>query len=82
MGHGERKVALSGDSVLFHYGLHGQQLADEGQLAANVYFVTGGSCAPVPGVIEQRQYIPRRRSDAPKRKRVRVKTFIVRSWGA
>jgi hypothetical protein len=53
MGHGERKVALSGDSVLFHYGPHGQQLVDEGQLAANVYFVTGGSCAPVPGVIER-----------------------------
>jgi hypothetical protein len=53
MGHGERKVALSGDSVLFHYGPHGQQLADEGQLAANVYFVAGGRCAPVPGVIER-----------------------------
>jgi hypothetical protein len=32
-----------------------QQLADEGHLAANIYFVAGGSCAPVPGVI-QRDY--------------------------
>jgi peptidoglycan/LPS O-acetylase OafA/YrhL len=55
LGHGERKVALSGDSLLFHYGPRVQQLADEGQLAANVYFVTGGSCAPVPGVT-QRDY--------------------------
>jgi hypothetical protein len=31
---------------------------------------------------QQRRYIPGRRSDAPKRKRVRVKTFNVRSWGA
>lgn len=53
MGHGERKVALSGDSVLLHYGPRVQQLADDGQLAANIYFVTGGSCAPVPGVIQR-----------------------------
>ena len=55
IGHGERKVALTGDSVLFHYGPRVQQLADEGQLAASIYFVAGGSCAPVPGVI-QRDY--------------------------
>jgi peptidoglycan/LPS O-acetylase OafA/YrhL len=50
-----RKVALAGDSVLFHYGPRIQQLSDEGQLAANVWFVSGGSCAPVPGLI-QRDY--------------------------
>ena len=30
IGEGERKVALSGDSLLFHYGPRVQQLADEG----------------------------------------------------
>src|SRR5205814_1205420 len=40
-----------GDSQLFHYGPRVQQLADQGQLAANTYFVTGPRCAPVPGVI-------------------------------
>jgi hypothetical protein len=37
LGHGDRKVALSGDSQLFHYGPRVQQLADEGQLAASTY---------------------------------------------
>jgi hypothetical protein len=49
------KVALAGDSLLFHYGPRIQQLSDEGQLKADVWFVSGGSCAPVPGVI-QRDY--------------------------
>jgi peptidoglycan/LPS O-acetylase OafA/YrhL len=53
LGQGERKVALSGDSVLFHYGPRVQQLADEGRLAANTYFVTGPRCPPVPKVIQQ-----------------------------
>ena len=56
LGHGERKVALSGDSVLFHYGPRVQQLADEGQLAANTYFVTGPRCPPVPGVIQRDKF--------------------------
>jgi len=56
LGHGERKVALGGDSLLFHYGSRVQQLADEGRLAANTWFVTGGSCAPVPGVIQQDEF--------------------------
>jgi len=56
LGHGERKVALSGDSQLFHYGPRVQQLADEGQLGANTYFVTGPGCAPVPGVIQQDKF--------------------------
>jgi hypothetical protein len=41
-----RKVALSGDSILFHYGPHVQQLADDDQLAADVFFVTGPSRLP------------------------------------
>ena len=53
LGEGERKVAFGGDSLLFHYGPRVQQLADEGQLAASTYFVSAGSCAPVPRVIQQ-----------------------------
>jgi hypothetical protein len=30
-----------------------QKLADEGQLRTNTYFVVGGSCAPLPGMIQQ-----------------------------
>ena len=56
LGRGERKVALSGDSQLFHYGPRVQQLADEGQLVANTYFVTGPGCAPVPGVIRRDKF--------------------------
>jgi hypothetical protein len=56
LGHGERKVALSGDSMLFHYGPRVQQLSDEGKLAANTYFVTGPRCPPVPGVIQQDKF--------------------------
>jgi hypothetical protein len=55
LGQGGRKVAFGGDSLLFHYGPRVQQLADDGKLVANTYFVAGGSCAPVPGVI-QRDY--------------------------
>jgi peptidoglycan/LPS O-acetylase OafA/YrhL len=53
LGKGDRKVAFGGDSLLFQYGPRVQQLADEGLLTANTYFVTGGSCAPVPGIIQQ-----------------------------
>jgi peptidoglycan/LPS O-acetylase OafA/YrhL len=56
LGHGDRKVALSGDSVLFHYGPRLQQLSDEGQLAANTIFVTGKRCAPVPGLIQRDEF--------------------------
>jgi len=56
IGHGERKVALSGDSMLFHYGPRVQQLAAEGQLAAKTYFVTGPRCPPVPGVIQRDKF--------------------------
>jgi peptidoglycan/LPS O-acetylase OafA/YrhL len=56
LGNGDRKVAFSGDSMLFHYGPRVQQLADEGQLAANTYFVTGPRCPPVPGVIQRDKF--------------------------
>ena len=52
LGHGDRKVALAGDSMLQHYGPRVQHLADEGKLAANTYFVTLPSCAPVPRLID------------------------------
>jgi hypothetical protein len=51
IGSGDRKVAFAGDSLLFHYGPRAQQLADEGHLTASVYFISAGSCAPVPGII-------------------------------
>lgn len=56
LGNGERKVALSGDSQLFHYGPRVQQLSDEARLAANTYFVTGPGCAPVPGLIRRDKF--------------------------
>ena len=56
LGHGERKVALGGDSVLFHFGPRVQQLADEGTLATDTYFVTGPKCAPVPGLIQRDKF--------------------------
>jgi hypothetical protein len=56
LGQGERKVALSGDSLLFHYGPRAQQLADDGHLATSTYFVTGPRCPPVPGVIQRDKF--------------------------
>lgn len=56
LGSGTRKVALSGDSLLFHYGPRVQELANQERLAANVYFVVGASCAPVPGIIQRDQF--------------------------
>ena len=34
-----------------------QQLFDEGRLAANTYFVTGPSCAPVPGMTQRDEWV-------------------------
>jgi len=56
LGHGERKVALSGDSLLFHYGPRVQQLKDEQRLRTQTYFVTGPSCPPVPKVIQKGKF--------------------------
>jgi hypothetical protein len=53
LGQGDRKLALSGDSVLFQFAPRVQEFADKGQLRADTYFVVGGSCAPVPGMIQQ-----------------------------
>lgn len=53
LGSGERKVAFGGDSLLFQYAPRVQQLADEGELAANTFFVPGASCAPLPGTVQR-----------------------------
>ena len=53
LGHGENKVALAGDSLLFQYGPRVQQLADERRLVANTFFVTGPRCPPVPRVTQE-----------------------------
>jgi peptidoglycan/LPS O-acetylase OafA/YrhL len=51
IGQGPRKVALAGNSAMFHYGPRLQQLADDGRLAVRAYFVTGPACPLVPGVL-------------------------------
>ena len=53
LGKGAQKVAFVGDSVLFQYGPRVQQLADENLLTSNIWFIVGGSCAPLPGVIQR-----------------------------
>ena len=53
LGRGERKVAFGGDSLLFQYAPRVQQLADDGELAANIFFVPGANCAPLPGTIQR-----------------------------
>jgi hypothetical protein len=77
-------VALSGDSLLFHYNPRVQQLADEGRLAANVFFVTGASCAPVPGLIQRDNFahcreMPGLLSDLVARERVQT-VVLGASW--
>ena len=84
LGKGDRKVGLNGDSLLFQYGPRVQQLATEGQLAANTYFVTGGSCAPVPGIIQRDDFahcanMPGIFLDVVRRERVRS-VVLGASW--
>ncbi|MHC2251469.1 peptidoglycan/LPS O-acetylase OafA/YrhL [Bradyrhizobium embrapense] len=56
LGSGERKVAFSGDSLLFHYGPRVQQLADDRRLAATAFFVVGPRCPPVPDVLQEDKF--------------------------
>jgi peptidoglycan/LPS O-acetylase OafA/YrhL len=56
IGQGARKVALAGNSAMFHYVPRLQQLADEGRLAVRAYFVTGPACPLVPGVIARDEF--------------------------
>jgi peptidoglycan/LPS O-acetylase OafA/YrhL len=94
IGQGARKVALAGNSTMFHYGPRLQQLADEGRLAVRAYFVTGPACPLVPGVIARDFYayctnVPNRLSELVQREKVqtvvldphyspRINTFIER----
>ncbi|MGM5033541.1 acyltransferase family protein [Tardiphaga sp. 803_E3_N1_3] len=57
IGKGDRKVAFSGDSMMFQYGPRVQRLFDGGALSANTYFVVGGSCPPVPGAIHSSDWL-------------------------
>lgn len=56
LGSGEKKVALAGDSLIFHFGPRIQELADEHRLRANTFFAVGPRCPPVPGVIQQDKF--------------------------
>ena len=57
IGSGDRGVALVGNSSMFHYGPRLQQLADEGRLAVQAYFVTGPGCTAVPGVVNRDEFV-------------------------
>ena len=86
LGHGERKVALSGDSALFHYGPRVQQLADERQLAVDTYFVTGPRCAPVPGLLQRDKFarcanLPNILVELIKRERIQS-VVLAAAWGS
>ncbi|WP_166301150.1 acyltransferase family protein [Bradyrhizobium sp. 2S1] len=56
LGARERKIALSGDSLLFHYGPRAQQLLEDSRLAVSAFFVTGPRCPPVPGVVQEDKF--------------------------
>lgn len=50
IGSGAGSVLFTGDSAIFQYGPRVQALLDRGTLDKTVYFVTGPSCPPVPGI--------------------------------
>jgi hypothetical protein len=85
LGHGGRKVALGGDSLVFQYGPRVQQLTDDGQLAANTYFVAGARCPPVPGVIQPDKFascanLPGKLLDLVQREKVQS-VVLGAAWG-
>lgn len=49
IGAGPGAVLLMGDSLLYQFGPRVQRLFEEGRLTRTVYFLTGPSCAPIPG---------------------------------
>ena len=57
IGQGDRKVALAGNSAMFHYGPRVQQLADEGRLAVEAYFVTSPGCYVAPGIVDRNEFV-------------------------
>ena len=56
IGQGSPKILLTGDSTLFHYGPRVERLHAEGRLEGEVIFVSGASCAPLPGVLLTDQF--------------------------
>lgn len=84
IGQGARKVALAGNSAMFHYGPRLQQLADEGRLAVRAYFVTGPACPLVPGVITSDYAycanVPKRLSELVQRERVQTVILGPHYW--
>ncbi len=75
LGRGDRKVALAGDSTVYHYGPRAQQLADEGRLGASTYFVTAPGCSPVPGIAADDEFVhcanvPKNLGDLVRREKV------------
>ena len=85
IGQGARKVALAGNSAMFHYGPRLQQLADEGRLAVRAYFVTGPACPLVPGVIARDEYaycanVANRLSELVQREKVQTVVLGPHYW--
>ena len=85
IGQGARKVALAGNSVMFHYGPRLQQLADERRLAVHAYFVTGPACPLVPGVIARDLYaycnnVANRLSELVRREKVQTVVLSPDYW--
>ncbi len=62
-----------------------QQLADEGRLAANTYFVTGPFCAPVPGITQDEfvdcAKVPSRLSDLVRQEQIQT-VVLGAAWAA
>ncbi|WP_439371519.1 acyltransferase family protein [Bradyrhizobium sp. DASA03120] len=85
IGQGARKVALAGNSMVFHYGPRLQQLADEGRLAVRAYFVTGPACPLVPGVIARDEFancakVANRLSELVQREKVQTVVLSPHYW--
>jgi peptidoglycan/LPS O-acetylase OafA/YrhL len=85
IGQGARKVALAGNSAMFHFGPRLQQLADEGRLGVRAYFVTGPACPLVPGVIAHDLYaycnnVANRLSELVQREKVQTVVLGPHYW--
>jgi hypothetical protein len=85
IGQGARKVALAGNSAMFHYGPRLQQLADEGRLAVRAYFVTGPACPLVPGVFAHDEFahcanVANRLSELVQREKVQTVVLGPHYW--
>ncbi len=75
IGTGVEAVLFAGDSLVMQYGPRVQQIYDEGRLRRTVYFVTGASCPPIPGVVRSGMFaecaaLPRIASDLVSERRI------------